>query len=550
MSNWYNYGSERVVKALATNQQLGLTSSEARRRLEEVGHNQLNAALKISPWRIFLDQFTDFMVLVLVGAAIVSGIIGEKEDALTIIAIIIINAILGFFQEYRAEKSLEALKELTSPLAHVRRDGRVQRVPAKELVPGDIMILESGDRIPADGRLVEVVDLEVNEATLTGESMAVPKITEALKEPQSSLGDQRNMVFAGTVVTGGRGQAVVSATGMKTEIGKIAGMISQAEDEITPLQKRLEQLGQWLVIICLGVCAMVGTMGVLRGEPPRQMFLAAVSLAVAAIPEGLPAIVTIALAIGVQKMIKRNAIIRKLPAVETLGCATVICSDKTGTLTRNMLTVTKVWTGGTEYTVAGTKEQVKNDSELPATMKRLLEIGTLCNNAQLESAGKDFTIIGDPTEGAILAATASYERTTQNLSRKYRREGEIPFSSERKRMAVWIKDEDGNRWLMVKGAADVILERSTQLQNIDAIVNLDPKLKLKIKQQIDAWGAEALRVLAFAYRPVVPGESKENKASDPEQDLIFSGLMGMTDPPGRNQNWRLKNQGEQGLKSR
>lgn len=531
MSNWFNYSSEQVVKALATNPQQGLTSSEAKRRLEKVGHNQLNAAIKISPWRIFLGQFTDFMVLVLIGAAIVSGLLGEREDALTIIAIIIINALLGFFQEYRAEKSLEALKELTSPLAHVRRDGKVQRIPAKELVPGDIMVLESGDRIPADGRIVEVVDLEVNEATLTGESMAVAKIADVLQEPHLSPGDQRNMVFAGTVVTSGRGQAVVSATGMKTEIGKIAGMISQAEEEATPLQKRLEQLGQWLVAICLGVCAMVGTMGVLRGEPLRQMFLAAVSLAVAAIPEGLPAIVTIALAIGVQKMIKRNAIIRKLPAVETLGCATVICSDKTGTLTRNKLTVTKVWAGEKEYTIAGTKEQVKKEAGLPAAMKRLLEIGTLCNNAQLEREGKDFTVTGDPTEGAILAAAAAYNMTAENLCRKYRREGEIPFSSERKRMGVWVKDADNGRWLMVKGAADVILERSTRFQNSDGIITLNPQLKLKIKQQIDAWGAEALRVLAFAYRPARPGESKETATGDPEQDLIFSGLMGMTDPP-------------------
>ncbi|MGE5604711.1 MAG: HAD-IC family P-type ATPase, partial [Bacteroidota bacterium] len=317
MNNWFNWSSQQAVKALSTNLQSGLTSAEAGRRLVEVGHNQLNTATKISPWRIFLNQFTDFMVLVLIGAAIISGLLGEKEDALTIIAIIILNAILGFFQEYRAEKSLEALKELTAPLAHVWRDGKVQRIPAKELVPGDIMLLESGDRVPADGRIVEQVTLEVNEATLTGESMAVVKTEETLLETSPVLGDQRNMVFAGTVVTSGRGKAVVTATGMKTEIGKIAGMISQAEDEATPLQKRLEQLGQWLVLICLGVCAMVGTMGVLRGEPPRQMFLAAVSLAVAAIPEGLPAIVTISLAIGVQKMIKRNAIIRKLPAVET-----------------------------------------------------------------------------------------------------------------------------------------------------------------------------------------------------------------------------------------
>lgn len=535
MNNWYNWSSQQAVKALATDLQSGLTSTEAGRRLVEVGHNQLNTAPKISPWRIFLNQFTDFMVLVLIGAAIISGLLGEKEDALTIIAIIILNAILGFFQEYRAEKSLEALKELTAPLAHVWRDGKVQRIPAKELVPGDIMLLESGARVPADGRIVEQVNLEVNEATLTGESMAVAKTEDILRETNPVLGDQRNMVFAGTVVTSGRGKAVVTATGMKTEIGKIAGMISQAEDEATPLQKRLEQLGQWLVLICLGVCAMVGTMGVLRGEPPRQMFLAAVSLAVAAIPEGLPAIVTISLAIGVQKMIKRNAIIRKLPAVETLGCATVICSDKTGTLTQNQLTVTKVWAGQQEYLISELTGQGKKKIELSAGIKRLLEIGVLCNNAQLEKEvkGKEITyrVIGDPTEGAILAAAAGCGLTSGALSRKLQREGELPFSSERKRMGVWVRDASGNHWLMVKGAADVLLERSTQFLEGEKIVPLDPELKLKIKGQIDAWGAEALRVLAFAYRPVGPGESQDPARSDPEQALIFTGLMGMADPP-------------------
>lgn len=534
MNNWFNCSSQQVVAALSTNMQLGLTSSDASRRLVEVGHNQLNIAPKISPWRIFLGQFTDFMVLVLIGASIISGLLGEKEDALTILAIIILNAVLGFFQEYRAEKSLEALKELTAPLAHVCRDGKVRRVPAKDLVPGDIMVLEGGDRVPADGRIVEQVNLEVNEATLTGESMAVSKTEEVLQETNPMLGDQLNMVFAGTVVTSGRGKAVVVATGMKTEIGKIAGMISQAEDEATPLQKRLEQLGQWLVFICLGVCAMVGTMGVLRGEPPRQMFLAAVSLAVAAIPEGLPAIVTISLAIGVQKMIKRSAIIRKLPAVETLGCATVICSDKTGTLTQNKLTVTKIWAGQQEYLVANPIESKKGKIELPADMERLLEIGVLCNNAQLETEakGKDinFKVTGDPTEGAILAVAAGYGWTNQVLYQRLRREGEIPFSSERKRMGVWVRDVSDNHWLMVKGAPDVILERSTQLQKGTEVIPLNSELKSKIKQQIDVWGAEALRVLAFAYRSVRP-EENQNSLKDPEQTLIFAGLMGMTDPP-------------------
>ncbi len=552
MNNWFNWSSQQVIKALSTNLQSGLTSSEVGRRLVEVGHNQLNTAPKTSPWRIFLAQFTDFMVLVLIGAAIISGLLGEKEDALTIIAIIILNAILGFFQEYRAEKSLEALKELTAPLAHVWRDGKVQRVPARELVPGDIMVLESGDRIPADGRIVEQVNLEANEATLTGESMAVTKIEEVLRERAPVLGDQRNMVFAGTVVTSGRGKAVVIATGMKTEIGKIAGMISQVEDEATPLQKRLEQLGQWLVLICLGVCAMVGTMGVLRGEPPRQMFLAAVSLAVAAIPEGLPAIVTISLAIGVQKMIKRNAIIRKLPAVETLGCATVICSDKTGTLTQNRLTVTKIWAGQQEYHTTGLTGQRKKGIELPVGIKRLLEIGVLCNNAQLEREGKgrslEYRVIGDPTEGAILTAAAGCGLTSGNLHQKLRREGEIPFSSERKRMGVWVDDLSGNHWLMVKGAADILLERSTEFQDGEKVLPLNSEIKLKIKRQIDAWGAEALRVLAFAYRPVEPGDSKSSDGRDQEQALIFTGLMGMTDPPRPESEQAIKKSRRAGIK--
>ncbi|MGE5583359.1 MAG: HAD-IC family P-type ATPase, partial [Bacillota bacterium] len=303
MSNWFNIETDEVIKAFASCPAKGLTTGEAAKRLAKVGQNQLESPLKISRWRIFGEQFKDFMVLVLIGAAIVSGMLGEKADAVTIIAIVVLNAILGFVQEYRAEKSLEALKELTAPLAHVFRDSKVQRIAAKLLVPGDILVLESGDRIAADGRLIEAINLEINEATLTGESLAVLKAEKLLQEANPPLGDQRNMVFAGTVVTSGRGRAVVTATGMQTEIGKIAGMINTAQNEETPLQKRLEQLGRWLVYICLGVCAAVGTMGILRGEPPRQMFLAAVSLAVAAIPEGLPAIVTIALAMGVQKMI-------------------------------------------------------------------------------------------------------------------------------------------------------------------------------------------------------------------------------------------------------
>ena len=530
MSNWYNIETNETVRAFATDGMKGLTTTEAGKRLNEVGHNQLEASRRISPWQIFIGQFSDFMVLVLIGAAIISGLLGEKADAITIVAIVILNAVLGFVQEFRAEKSLEALRELTAPLAHVIRDQKIQRVPALCLVPGDILVLESGDRIAADGRIIEQIDLEVNEATLTGESLPVAKVAKVLSQDHLSLGDQHNMIFAGTNVTGGRGRAVVTATGMKTEIGKIAGLISTAQDEETPLQKRLAQLGRWLVVLCLGICAAVGTMGILRGEPPRQMFLAAVSLAVAAIPEGLPAIVTIALAIGVQKMIRRNAIIRKLPAVETLGCATVICSDKTGTLTQNELTVSKIWSGVRDYSLQG-HEKILMDADL----QRILEISALCNNAQLEwgAKGKETKplVIGDPTEGALLLAAQSCGIQPQTLSRNWSRLGELPFSSERKRMSVLAKNAQGQRQLLVKGAADIIMERCQQAVTPHGIVPLTTEVKTAIRTRVEQWGAEALRVLAFACRPATVQEQFIKNGPDLEVGLIFAGLMGMSDPP-------------------
>lgn len=528
MSNWFNREAVDVIRSFSSHWHHGLKSREVGARLEKFGLNQLQKAKKISPWQIFVAQFLDFMVLVLLGAAIISGILGERADAITIIAIVILNAILGFIQEFRAEKSLEALKELSAPQASVIRDGKVQRIAARLVVPGDIMVLESGDRVAADGRLLEAVDLEVNEATLTGESLAVSKNAAVIRDARAGLGDQRNMVFAGTVVSSGRGKAVVTATGMDTEIGKIAGMISSAEDEETPLQKRLDQLGRSLVVICLGVCAAVATLGILRGEPPRQMFLSAVSLAVAAIPEGLPAIVTIALAIGVQRMIRRNAIIRKLPAVETLGCATVICSDKTGTLTQNKLSVTRLWTPVKEYRSENLSQNAPGQTE---DLAQLLEIGALCNNALLEGENRQQrTVIGDPTEGALLLAAEDAAVDLQALFRNYKRLGEIPFSSERKRMSVWVQDKQGQIRLYVKGAADVILERCSRVVTKYGIQPMNPAMKETIRRQVEAWGADALRVLAFAWRESDRSEIG-TKQTDIENGLIFQGLMGMTDPP-------------------
>ncbi len=538
MSNWFATKAEEVVKSLGSNIQKGLTVAEARNRLQKYGFNQLQSQKKISLWQIFGAQFTDFMVLVLIGAAIVSFLLGEKADAITIVAIIVLNAILGFVQEYRAEKSLDALKELTAPLAHVIRDSKVQRIPAKEVVPGDILILESGDRIAADARIIQASDLEVNEATLTGESMPVLKSEAIITDFRPALGDQHNIIFAGTGISNGRGKAVVVATGMKTEIGKIAGLIDKSPDEATPLQKRLEQLGRYLIYICLTICAAVATLGILRGEEPRKMFMAAVSLAVAAIPEGLPAIVTIALAMGVQKMIRRNAIIRKLPAVETLGCATVICSDKTGTLTQNKLAVTRLWAGGQDYHLAA--ETNSHHKQLVLTTDKaintLLEISILCNNAQLTAGNLDnpeFT--GDPTEAALLVVAAKLKTDPERLQKEYYRLGEIPFSSERKRMGVWVRPSFGTARpeearLLVKGASDIILERCDRILSSQGILPLDDHWRLELKKKVEEWGAGALRILAFAYREGGLVEANFKK-KDPETGLIFAGLMGMIDPP-------------------
>lgn len=552
MSNWFNQEIHEVLRHFSSNRERGLSGSEANQRLEQVGPNVLAQDSKLSPWRIFGTQFTNFMVLVLIGAAAVSFALGERADAITIVAIIVINACLGFIQEYRAEKSLEALKELTAPLANVFRDSRIQRIPAREIIPGDILILESGDRIAADARVLEALDLEVNEAVLTGESLTVSKHHLPLTDTRPALGDQHNMVFAGTIVAGGRGKVVVTTTGMNTEIGKIAGLIDNSINEATPLQKRLGDLGRYLVYLCLGICAAVCTLGILRGESPRQMFLAAVSLAVAAIPEGLPAIVTIALAIGVQKMIRRQAIIRKLPAVETLGCATVICSDKTGTLTQNKLAVTKLWTASGELDLsgAGLQKRLPNPESLPKVTKVLLEIGAFCNNARLQSektaSGTVKKVVGDPTEGAILVAAADLglHPADPNEVGGLGRRGELPFSSERKRMGVWVDGPalqylpaampaagaQGRPWLLVKGASDIILKRCNSMITNTGVTGLTVAQRKAIHQQVDQWGAEALRVLAFAYRSGVEPASPKDGV-DPETDLTFAGLMGMTDPP-------------------
>jgi Ca2+-transporting ATPase len=455
---WWNQSIEETVQNVGGDINLGLSASQVERRQVEVA-NVIGEAAGPKPWRIILDQFTDTMVLVLLGATVVSGIIGDMVDAVTIMTIVIINAVLGFIQEYKAERALEEIKKLAAPYALVLRDGQKQQIVAADLVVGDLVLLEAGDKIPADMRIIVSHSMEIVESALTGESVPVEKRPDARLAAECPLGDRVNMAFMGTAVTRGRGSGIVIGIGMQTVMGEIAGMMREAESGMTPLQLKLDQLGKILIVICLLVCTLVAGMGIWRGEGFLTMFMAGISLAVAAIPEGLPAIVTVVLALGVQRMAKRNAIVRKLPAVETLGCTTVICSDKTGTLTRNQMTVKQVATLEQFYTIEGEGYQPqgrilgrdgKNHSGDKA-MNLLLEIALNCNNSELTKVNGHYEIQGDPTEGALLVLAAKGHRQShQKVIR------EIPFDSDRKRMSVVVGGDEQH--LFVKGALDIIID--------------------------------------------------------------------------------------------
>jgi Ca2+-transporting ATPase len=529
----------------------GLSWEEAKERRARHGTNELTEKRNISLITLFLNQFKDFMVLVLMAATLVSGLLGEYLDAITIVAIIVMNGILGFIQEFRAERSLRALKELSAPTARAIRGGEVVQIPAKELVPGDIVLVESGDRIPADVRWLETNSLYVEESALTGESVPVRKHAEPLAQGEVPLGDQKNIGFMGTMVTRGTAKGVVIRTGMNTEMGKIADLIQNTETMETPLQHRLEQLGKVLIAVAIGLTIMVVVAGIMHGQPPYAMFLAGVSLAVAAIPEGLPAIVTIALALGVQRMIKRKAIVRKLPSVETLGCASVICSDKTGTLTQNKMTVTHVWIGGEVLEVTGDgyepAGQILCKGELVdlrhnQPLRRLLQIGVLCNNAQLHEEYPEqkrksakgpikpfYSIKGDPTEGALIVLGAKAGISRQSLEGLYERKGELPFDSERKRMSVLVQHQ-GGRLLFTKGAPDVILDKCAYVLWDGKVIPFTPTLKQKVMAANEGMARSALRVLGLAYKELKPTD-REDTPHTLESQLVFVGLAGMIDPP-------------------
>ncbi len=539
MNTWWQLDIEEAVGSLDSDLSSGLTDDQAATRLEKYGPNQLKEKKGPSPLSIFAGQFRDFIIWVLIAAALVSGLLQEWTDALAIIAIVILNAILGFIQEYRAEKSLAALRNLSSPTSRVIRDGQHNIIPSSDLVPGDVIELEAGDNIPADSRLVWLTsNFTVQEASLTGESTPVAKTTFALKEKQVPLADRVNIVYMGTSVSSGKAQALVVETGMHTELGRIAEMVQEIKRETTPLQKKLEQFGKWIVYLCFVLVAAIFVLGWLRGGKIIDVFLTAVSLAVAAIPEGLPAVVTIALALGVKRMVRRHALIRKLPSVETLGCTTVICSDKTGTLTKNEMTVQMIFAGGELFKVTGigyepTGEFLLNDKpvnpdEYPDLNKSLL-CGVLCNGAHLEKSDSGYKISGDPTEAAILTSSAKFGLWKNELEKQWVFQDEIPFDSERKKMTI-IRKNDGKLTAFVKGAPDVFLDDCTELEQDGTVKTLDSLDKKKILSVNDELASSGMRVLAVGYRHLDKIPDKQ-QAALVEKNLIFVGLFAMTDPP-------------------
>lgn len=549
-SDYYYFMTvKEVEKKLTTSLEKGLSSSEAAKRLEKTGPNQLKEGPKRTVWHMFIDQFKEVLIIILLASALVALLLREVTDALVISLIVVLNAILSVLQEYRAEKSLDALKKLTVPEALVIRDGKRKKMKSTQLVPGDVVLIEAGDRIPADLRLVEVTDLMVEEASLTGESEAVEKTNREINcQQELPLGDRLNMAYMSTTVIAGRGKGVVVATGMDTEIGQIAGMLQEQKKELTPLQKKLNQVGKNLGVIILFIIAIVVLMGCLRGIPFFDMFLTGIALAVAAVPEGLPAVVTIVLALGVQQMIKKNAIIRRLPAVETLGATTVICSDKTGTLTQNQMTVQRIVLTDREIKVEGVGYepfgQFLQDSQSikPAASQNLsllLKAAALSNNSYLKQNedDKNWEIIGDPTEGALVVVAAKAGFNKEELEYNYPRLRELPFDSERKIMSTIHQTPEGDVILFVKGAPDQIIERCTSFRNNNEILPLSQSLKDKITEQNKRLASEALRVLAVAYREIDPQEQeylKQNKKIDIdkiESKLIFLGLLAMIDPP-------------------
>ncbi|WP_057763160.1 calcium-translocating P-type ATPase, SERCA-type [Cytobacillus praedii] len=554
---FHEMNETEVEQALNTDSTSGLTEDDVKKRRNQFGKNELEEGEKQSALLLFFSQFKDFMVLVLLAATLISGLLGEYIDAVAIIAIVIINGLLGFFQERKAERSLQALKELSAPQVSVLRDGEWIKIPSKDVVVGDLLKFSSGDRVGADVRIIESNSLEVEESALTGESLPVGKTTGAIKKANIGIGDMENMAFMSTLVTRGSGMGIVVATGMKTAMGQIADLLQNAETMTTPLQRRLEQLGKILITVALILTVLVVVAGVIQGHDLYTMFLAGVSLAVAAIPEGLPAIVTVALSLGVQRMIKKKAIVRKLPAVETLGCASVICSDKTGTMTQNKMTVTHLWSGGNQWLVDGVGYEpqghfYRNDNQVEPkedkALKQMLMFGMLCNHAEVKRKENEFVIDGDPTEGALLVAAmkAGYNRET--LLNQFQIVKEFPFDSERKMMSIVVKDQQGKQFIVTKGAPDVLVGVCESILWDGKRKFLNREVTGHIQKAIEGLASQALRTIAIGVKELSPNTIILDE-KEAEKGLTFIGLQGMIDPPRPEVKDAVKECKEAGIKT-
>ena len=522
--NWFNKSTKEVEKELNTNIESGLNENEVNDARSKYGYNELKSKKKKSLIVKFFEQFKDFMIIVLIISAIVSGIVGVAEgegltDTIIILIVVILNAIIGVIQENKAEKSLEALKKLSNHVAKVIRNGKLEIVESRQLVPGDIVVLDTGDYVPADLRIIESINLKSQESALTGESVPVEKISDIIEDKNIGIGDRANMLFSSSLITYGRGKGIVVETGMNTEVGKIAGIINETENTQTPLQLKLNKLGKILGIVALIICVIIFVIGLLYGKEPIHMFMTAVSLAVAAIPEGLPAVSTIVLAIGVQRMVKKNAIIKNLPSVETLGSSSVICSDKTGTLTQNKMTVEMVFYNNNLAKVSDIKDKNKE-------FELLIDSGVLCNDTKISDNKK---LTGDPTETALIDLAYKIQKDAKNIISTHKRVGEVPFDSDRKLMTT-INEYNGKYIVYTKGAVDELMKRCINY-TLNGNIKDDLQEYRKIVSENNMLMANnALRVLGFAYKEldVMP---TDQEIKEIEKDLTFIGMVGMIDPP-------------------
>jgi len=539
--DWYKQNFDSIFQKLNVDSNQGLSQDEVNKRLKEYGYNQLKEEKKDTLLQKIFYQLSNILVIILIISSVISFFVGEVVDSIIIISIVIANAILGVVQEGKAEKSLEALKKMSSPNGRVLRDGEIVEVPADTLVPGDVAMLETGDIVPADIRLINTFNLKIDESSLTGESVPAEKNSNTTFSKDTPLGDRKNMAYTSTIVTYGRGKGIVVETGESAEIGKIATTIQDYEEEATPLQTNLNQLGKYLGIGCLIISTLIFLIGYLQGRNILDIFMIAVSLAVAAIPEGLPAIVTIVLALGMNSMVKRNAIVKKLLAVETLGSTTAVCSDKTGTLTQNEMTVVKAYTDNKLFDITGKGYGIEGDFllnnnkvnlENEGNLNLLLKGATLCNDAILNySDGEEYTIVGDPTEGSLLSLSEKGGFIKDDLNKKYPRIKEIPFDSDRKLMTTFHNNLlEGKIVSFTKGAPDIILEKANKIYLKGEVIEFTDEIKKKVLDINKSFSQDALRVLAFAYKTYE--ELPKNISSESiENNFVFLGLVGMIDPP-------------------